>query len=97
MDVETLVQMRVVAEELRRVRQNPPKTIGAALPAYATAIRNARRKGVEPALLLVLGEILWTSIRPEEEPTPDAIGIELEALWKKYLDDLAFCAPRRVQ
>lgn len=82
----------VIARELRSIRQSPPGTVGEALPRYAAALRNARRAGVDAPTVLLIGELLWCAIRPEEDPTPDAIGVELNAIWAKYDADIAFCA-----
>lgn len=76
--------LRLIAEELHAVRANAPTTIGEALPAYASALDRARRRGAEPAALLVIGELLWMSLRPEKEPVPDEIGGWLDRLWLRY-------------
>lgn len=76
--------IRLVAQELSEVRLNPPKTIGDALPAYAEALERARKRGAEPAVLLLVGELLWSTIRPEAEPAPDEIGAWLEKTWERY-------------
>jgi hypothetical protein len=76
----------LIAQELRRLRRDPPSTIGDALPVFAKALHNARAAGASPEAVLLIGEILWVTIRPEREPAPDSIGDALDRLWGR-LDD----------
>lgn len=71
-----------LAYELRRIRKSPPKTVGDAMHRYATAIDRAARSEVDPALVILVGELIWIALRPEEEPAPEAIGAQLDELWK---------------
>jgi hypothetical protein len=85
-----LHQTLTIARELRGVRENPPATVGEAMRRYAKVLRKARERGVDTPGLLLIGELIWIAVRPEEEPAPDAIGAALEEFWKKHDDDLAF-------
>jgi hypothetical protein len=93
-DVDMMSDMRILAEELRRVRTTPPATVGDAMGAYAIALANARARRVNAPLLLLAGEILWLAIRPEDEPVPEKIAATLDGYWKKSDADLAACTPR---
>jgi len=83
--------LHILASELRRVRLSSPPTIGAAMHAYAKALRNARDKGADPAVLLAVGELVWMAIRPEAEPAPEKIAEALDEFWRKFEADIAFC------
>lgn len=77
----------IIAAELRRVRENPPGTIGDALPAFASALHRARAAGATAEAVLLVGELLWVAIRPERDPAPDAIGDVLDRLWRRIDDE----------
>lgn len=82
-------EIGVLADELRRVRKNPPKTIGEASKAYADALERAKVRGVDQVARLLFGEMLWLVLRPmEEKDVVDEIGAALDEVWTRRDRDL---------
>ena len=77
-------QVIAIAKQLRAVRENPPDTIGEAIRSYREALTKARRAGVPDEWVMLVGELLWMSLRPEKEPAPDEIGSILDAAWRHH-------------